>query len=110
MPTSAMTNTITDATGGALASVSVVIRLRPPGARRVSDNSEVAPAVTVTTNASGIWTANLEQTSNISPAGSYYEATELVASTQGGPRTWAFTVPAAGPFTVMANLYSVPVS
>ncbi len=86
MATSTITNTVTDASGVAVANTPVVVSLYPKGAFRISDGSEVAPVVLTTTNASGVWTLALERNSNISPANSYYVAEEQIPASRGGAR------------------------
>lgn len=103
MATSTITNTITDATGAALSGVIVVIRLLPRGAWRTTEGTEIAPVYYTTTNGSGIWSATLEETANITPTGSYYEVEERLTARQGGPRKHDFEVP-AGNVTLFAAL------
>lgn len=90
--TSTISNTIKDLNGTAIAGVSVDILLKPQGAFRIDDNTEIAPKETVVTDVNGTWSINLERTSNISPANSYYSVTEKIPVANGGPATWAIQV------------------
>lgn len=107
MPTSIISNVITDASGTPLAGVPVIITLVPHAAFRVSDSSEVAPRQTVTTDTTGTWSMALERNSNITPADSFYDVEEQLPTTQGGPRHWAIQVGDADA-TLRASL--IPVS
>lgn len=89
--TSPISNTITDATGAPIVGVPVEARLQPSGCFRIDDGSEIASTGT-TTNATGTWTLNLEQQSNIAPAGTYYIVEEDVPDSAGGPRQWKISV------------------
>jgi len=83
MPTSIISNVITDASGVPLAGVPITITLVAYGAFRVSDSSELAPQLTVTTDTTGTWSVALERTSNITPADSFYHVDEQIPSAQG---------------------------
>lgn len=95
MSTSAITNTIKDPAGTGVAGVVVTAYLQPSAGFRISDNTEVAQAVSTTTNGSGLWTLNLEQTANINPANSWYLIVEAVPDSAGGSNTWAIQVTTA---------------
>lgn len=105
MPTSTISNTVTNPSGTALAGVPIIVRLVPRGGFRITDASEVTPVVTTTTNASGVWSLALERNSNITPANSYYEVEEQCTAAQGGPRKYTFQVGASNA-TLYASLIS----
>jgi hypothetical protein len=92
MPTSIISNTITDPSGSPLEGVRVVARLVPAPAFRTADGSEVSPIEETTTNASGQWSLTLEETAGISPSNSHYEIIEYLPS---GPRTHTIQVGAS---------------
>lgn len=103
MPTSSISNVTKDLNGNVVPLVPVVITLQPPGGFRISDSSEVAPEYSTTSDAGGSWAVALEQTSNISPTGSYYVAQEQYPASAGGYREYAFTV-GVGNATLFASL------
>lgn len=103
MPTSVISNVTKDINGNVAANVTVVIFLQPPGGFRITDASEVAPEYSTVSNGSGSWSVALEQTSNISPSGSYYIVQEQYADAQGGYREYSFTVGAVNA-TLFASL------
>lgn len=96
MATSQITNTVLDPSGAPVSGARVVARLLPFPGFRISDSSEVSGTVETTTNGSGVWTIDLERQSNITPANTFYEVTELVRD--GGRtsrRVWNISVPNA---------------
>lgn len=95
MATSNITGTITDPTGVAVVGATVVAKLMPSGGFRTVQGTEVAQAVSTTTNGSGVYTLALEQNSNITPGNSYYEITEYIPAANGGPKVWNISVGAA---------------
>lgn len=95
MATSAITNTITDPAGTAVASVRVVAKLMPTAGFRVDTGAEVARIVEATSNSSGVWTLNLERAANITPANTTYEVTEHIPDASGGKRVWNISVGAS---------------
>jgi hypothetical protein len=97
--TSTITGTITDPTGVAVSGALVVCRLMPTGGFRTADGSEVARAVSTTTNASGVYSFVLERNSGISPANSYYEITEYIPAANGGTKVWNISVGASNQTT-----------
>lgn len=100
---STISNTILDADGNAIANVPVNITLMPTGGFRIDDQTEVATLYSTTTNASGFWSAALEQQANITPTGSWYQVDELVPAANGGTRTYFISV-GASPQTLLASL------
>ncbi len=92
MATSRITNTIKDASGTAIPSVPVQVRLMPSGGFRISDFTEVARLDSTSTDATGFWSLDLERNANITPANSWYEVTELVPDSAGGKRVWFIAV------------------
>ena len=78
MATSAITNTLTDALGTALAGIRVVARLIPTPAFRTATAVEISPLTETETDASGNWSLALEETAGITPANSRYEIIEYV--------------------------------
>jgi hypothetical protein len=104
MATSNITNTTTDPTGAVVANVPVTITLygqatgsvpTPVAGFRISDGSEVVQTTSLTSNASGVWTAALERNANITPANTFYIAVENFPVANGGPRFWFFSVGAS---------------
>lgn len=91
MATSAITNTIQDPSGTALADVTVIARLKPgPGFR--PDFTEIAQIESTTTDSNGKWTLTLERTAGIIPANSWWEIEEQIPESSGGPRVWTISV------------------
>lgn len=103
MATSTISNVITDPSGTAVASVTVVAKLMPGPGFRTSDSSEIARRVTTTSNGSGAWSLSLEQQSNISPTSSWWEIEEQIPEASGGPRVWAISV-GSGAASLLASL------
>lgn len=105
MPTSVISNTITDIDGTPMAGIEAIIECIPGPAFRLNDGSEIASRIAVLTNGSGIWSATLEESSNITPAGTYYRVTERIPKESGGYKRWYFNVPAADQnlFTVLTS-------
>lgn len=85
-----------------MSGVTVVCTLKPYGFR-ISDGTTIARRQTTTTNGSGVYTFTLEETSNITPAGSWYEIEEQTPTASGGRHVWAITV-GADNATVAASL------
>lgn len=99
-----ITNTLKDPSGTAVSGATITAKLMPCGGFR-SDNSEVTPIETTTSDGSGNWTLSLERNDQITPANTYYEITEDMGSTQG-IRQWAISVTAAA--TLQASLIAPP--
>lgn len=108
--TSTITNTVKDLNGTPIVGVSVDILLKPSGAFRIDDSTEIAPKETVVTDVNGTWSVNLERTSNISPANSHYLVTEKIPVANGGPSTWAIQVGAANQTLLAALIIPAPSS
>lgn len=108
MATSAITNSVKDATGVAVSGAKVRIRLMPCAGFKITDGQEVAQRCDTVTDASGNWTATLEQNINISPAGTYYEVEEFIPVTSGGSKKWQFLVGAVGQTLAAAAITAVP--
>lgn len=105
MATSTISNTVTDANGVAVADCPVTIRLIPRGAFRIDTNTEIAPVVHTTTDATGLWSVTLEENANITPANSYYEVEESIPTRRGAPRKYTFEVGASNA-SLLASLVS----
>lgn len=105
MPTSVISNTARNPAGAAVAGVKVTARLWPGPGFRVSDGSEVASFASTTSDALGFWSLVLEETANISPAGTAYIVEEDFTDNDGGPRLWMIQVGAADA-TLQASLVS----
>lgn len=103
MATSTITNTVTTPGGTPLAGIPVIIRLMPAGGFR-ADGSEVARIHQTTTDNSGVWSATLERTADITPSGTYYEVEEKIP---GAPRRHLFQVGNAST-TLQASLITQP--
>ena len=106
MPTSVISNVVTDPNGVAVADCPVIIRLQPAGSFRITDDSEIAPVVETITDDTGLWSIALEETSNITPANSYYEVEERIPAHRGGARKYTFEVGAASA-SLLASLVSI---
>ena len=96
MPRYAVTNKILGPNGAIQVGVKVDIKLMPSGGFLADLKHELVRNLSVVTNASGIWTANLESNLNILPTGSWYEVLEKVPQSAGGLRTWQIRVQNAG--------------
>lgn len=94
MPTSSISNTVKDQSGTPVPNIPVVIDLVPGPSFRLTDGSEIGPVWETKTDPTGIWTAVLEESSNIDPSTSYYRVREMLPKVKGGQKTWFFTVPA----------------
>lgn len=103
MATSTISNTVTGPTGTVVSGARVVARLMPSAGFRVDTFSEVARVVETVTNGSGAWSLALERNTNITPASTYYQITELIPNSSGGPRVWNISVGASNQ-TVLAAL------
>lgn len=103
LATSTISNTITGPTGTAIANVRVIAKLMPSAGFRIDAFSEVARTVEATSDANGLWSLALERNSNISPANTYYQVTELIPDASGGRRIWNISVGASNQ-TVLAAL------
>jgi hypothetical protein len=99
VPTSTITGTVTDPTGVAVSGAVVVCTLMPTGGFRTADGSEVARAVSTTTNASGVYSFALERNSGISPANTYYQIEERIPAANGGTKVWNISVGASNQTT-----------
>jgi hypothetical protein len=97
--TSTITGTVTDPTGVAVSGAVVVCTLMPTGGFRTADGSEVARAVSTTTNASGVYSFALERNSGISPANTYYQIEERIPAANGGTKVWNISVGASNQTT-----------
>lgn len=115
MPT--VRNVLTDPAGNPRANVNVSIRLvaglpeSELSAGWVADDSEsVLATITLTTDATGLWSTNLVANDLIAPAGSYYLVYEQVVTPTGQEQVaYRISVPdGAGPFWVGDRLTSVP--
>lgn len=105
MPTSVISNVAKSPSGTPVAGVKVTATLWPGPGFRVSDNSEVASFSSTTSDGTGAWSLALEQTANITPAGTTYIIEEQFKDKDGGPRFWMIQVGAANA-TLQASLVS----
>lgn len=102
----AITNKILDPTGDPLAGVPVDITLMPGAAFRSGGLSEVARQVRVLTDATGEWTADLDENATLTPSGTYYRVVERIP---GAERSYNIQV-GSTPTTLLAALISTPPS
>lgn len=108
MPTSTISNIITDPRGIPLAGVGVTVQLQPGPGFRLSDGSEVSGSVQAVTNAAGLWSLALERNSNITPAGSYWLVSEDIPAGAGGQRSWRITVGAVDANLLASTIVAAP--
>jgi hypothetical protein len=89
-------NTVKDAAGRPLRNHTVHVRLRANGNPFLANGQgEIIQATTVSTNNSGVWSADLTPQSQLEAAnGTYYEADERDGLKDG--KVWTFQVPATG--------------
>lgn len=102
-------NTVKDAAGRPLRSHTVRIRLRANGNPFLANGQgEILQETTVSTNNSGVWSADLTPQSQLEAAnGTYYEADERDGLKDG--KVWTFQVPATGgPLWLRAVLIDGP--
>jgi hypothetical protein len=117
---SRIANVVLDDAGNPVPGCQVTVTLLTPqgvgGAFRVDDGTEVAPVIQAVTDQNGLWFANLEQTANISPAGTFYQVSEYIPSTKAsqfapqGVRIWLIQVGALGEMLSAAQVLVPPTS
>jgi hypothetical protein len=105
--TSVITGTITDGAGAAVSGVTVLCTLKPYG-YRITEATAISARQSTTSNASGVYTFTLEEQSNITPQGSYYEIEEQIPVASGGRRVWIITVGASDAAVAASLLANVP--
>ena len=103
MATGVITNTTRNPSDVVVANVPVVARLRPAPGFRISDSTEITQIVETTSNSVGFWSLALEQTSNITPANSWWEIEEQFTPANGSPRAYAVSV-GAGTNSLLSSL------
>jgi hypothetical protein len=89
MSTVSITHKLTDPSGTAVVGMFVAVRLNRPGFR-TSDGSEIIGPESVASNGTGDVTLVLERNADISPANTWYIATEEVSENLGGRKVYAF--------------------
>lgn len=108
MATSVLSNTILTPSGLAIPSVLVIARLRGVvGGFKASTSTEIATAVSTTSDVAGAWTLTLERNADILPLGSYWEIEEQIPAASGGSRLWAVTVGSVN-VNLLAALLTAP--
>ena len=108
MATSTISNTILDPSGTAVASVTVTARLKPQGGFREDTFTEVTRQESTTSDVNGAWSLTLEENDNITPTGTYWEITEDIPDSAGGPTTYAVSVGASDQTVYAALVSSLP--
>lgn len=83
MATGTITNTLLDPDGDPIPGITVIARLSRLPSSRLDDDSTVTPPEATVSNASGVWTLELEASSNLSN-GSQWVIEERIPSPQGG--------------------------
>jgi len=76
VPTSVISGTLVDPSGSPVVGARVIARIVPKGATRISDGAVIGAEESTVTDGSGSWSLTLEETSNVSPVGSYYQVNE----------------------------------
>lgn len=102
-----ITHTLEDADGNALANTQVTVRLLPRPAFETASGVELSPLVRTTTDSAGLWSLDLVETADITPADSFYEVTHHIPDSRGGATKFIFQV-GASPATLYASLVDVP--
>jgi hypothetical protein len=109
MATSTISNTCTDPSGVAVASVTVKATLVPAlRAFRTGPATEVAAVVSTVSNGSGAWSLVLERNADITPAGTYYIVEEQIPAASGGPRFYEILVGASDQTLLAAQVTPIP--
>lgn len=108
MATSTITNTLTDLNGDPVAGVTVIARLKPGAAFRVTEGTEIAPQDETTTDNDGIWSLALERQTNIDPSDTYYEIEERIPDAKGGPKFHSIQVGASNQTLQAARVDVLP--
>lgn len=105
MATGTITNVIKDPAGNPVSTILIYATLKPgPGFR--ADGTEVAEITSTTSDNTGAYSLTLEQNSNITPTGTYYEIYENVPASYGGPNVWTIQVQ-SGSHTVLQSLATI---